>query len=75
VHLAHVGFPIVGDDKYGDFELNRRMARGEYGARLARMFLHAWQLRLPHPAGGAALAFTAPLPPECEALLEALRRA
>jgi 23S rRNA pseudouridine955/2504/2580 synthase len=75
VHLAHVGFPIVGDDKYGDFELNRRMARGEYGARLARMFLHAWQLRLPHPAGGAALALTAPLAPECEALLEALRRA
>ena len=28
VHLAHLGFPIVGDDKYGDFELNKRIARG-----------------------------------------------
>jgi len=27
VHVAHLGFPIVGDDKYGDFELNRRFAR------------------------------------------------
>ncbi len=75
VHLAHVGFPIVGDDKYGDFELNRRAARGEFGPRLARMFLHASRLRLLHPVGGAPLAFASPLPPECEALLEALRRA
>ena len=28
VHLSHLGFPIVGDDKYGDFELNKRIARG-----------------------------------------------
>jgi 23S rRNA pseudouridine955/2504/2580 synthase len=75
VHLAHLGFPIVGDDKYGDFELNRRAARGEYGARMGRMFLHAWQLRLPHPVGGEPIAFASPLPPECEAFLEALRRA
>src|SRR6266853_6395450 len=49
VHLAHVGFPVVGDDKYGDFELNRRVARGEFGAKLTRMFLHAWRVRLAHP--------------------------
>ena len=41
VHLAHLGFPIVGDDKYGDFELNRRVASGEFGPRFGRMFLHA----------------------------------
>ena len=27
VHLAHLGFPIAGDDKYGDFELNKELAR------------------------------------------------
>ncbi len=27
VQLAHLGFPILGDDKYGDFELNRALAR------------------------------------------------
>jgi 23S rRNA pseudouridine955/2504/2580 synthase len=75
VHLAHIGFPIVGDEKYGDFELNHRVSRGEYAARMGRMFLHAWQVRLPHPASGEPIAFTAPLPPECEAFLQGLRGA
>jgi 23S rRNA pseudouridine955/2504/2580 synthase len=75
VHLAHIGFPIVGDDKYGDFELNRRMVRGEFGARLDRMFLHAWRVRLAHPVSGEPIALTSSLPPECDSLLEALRRA
>jgi len=73
VHLAHLGFPIVGDDKYGDFELNHRAARGEFGARLARMFLHAGRLQLRHPVSGEPMSFTSPLPPECEAFLQALR--
>src|SRR5574342_662191 len=37
VHLAHLGYPIAGDDKYGDFELNKTLAR----QGLKRMFLHA----------------------------------
>jgi 23S rRNA pseudouridine955/2504/2580 synthase len=65
VHLQHLGFPILGDDRYGNFELNRRAARGEFGPRLARMFLHARHLELRHPADGRALAFEAALPPEC----------
>jgi 23S rRNA pseudouridine955/2504/2580 synthase len=75
VHLTHLGFPIVGDDKYGDFELNRRVGRGEFGARLTRMFLHAGRVRLQHPVSGEPIAFTAPLSPECESFLQALRRA
>jgi len=75
VHLAHLGFPIVGDAKYGDFELNRRVARGEFGATLTRMFLHAWRVRLAHPVSGEPMTFNSALAPECESLLEALRRA
>jgi 23S rRNA pseudouridine955/2504/2580 synthase len=79
VHLAHLGFPIVGDDKYGDFELNKRAARGDpeavRGARLARMFLHAHATRLAHPVTGAALDLVAPLPPDCEAFLRSLQSA
>ena len=71
VHLAHLGFPILGDDKYGDFEANRRAARGEYGARLGRMFLHALSVRLAHPVGGAPLLIEAPLAPDCADWLEA----
>lgn len=37
VHLAHLGYPILGDDKYGDFALNRELQR----EGLKRMFLHA----------------------------------
>jgi len=75
VHLTHLRFPIVGDDKYGDFEMNRKVARGEFGPRLSRMFLHAWRVRLQHPVSSEPIAFTSPLPSECEAFLEALRGA
>ncbi|HEY4039197.1 MAG TPA: RluA family pseudouridine synthase [Burkholderiaceae bacterium] len=75
VHLAHLGYPIVGDAKYGDFELNRNVARGAFGPRLTRMFLHAWQVRLQHPISDEPIALTSPLARDCESLLEALRRA
>jgi 23S rRNA pseudouridine955/2504/2580 synthase len=75
VHLAHLGFPIVGDDKYGDFELNKQVARGEFGARLPRMFLHAYATRFLHPVGGSPLALVAPLPGDCDKFMRGLARA
>lgn len=74
VHLAHEGHPIAGDDKYGDFALNKALAKGEAvrGYRFERMFLHARRLRFQHPAGGEAIELLAPLPAECEAFLQAL---
>ncbi len=74
VHLAGEGHPIAGDDKYGDFALNKALARGEAvpGQRFDRMFLHARRLRLQHPANGEVIELTAPLPAECEALLSSL---
>ena len=74
VHLAHEGHAIVGDDQYGDFELNRQLARGEglAGVRFARMFLHARRLAFDHPAGGARIELEAPLPAECVRLLGVL---
>jgi 23S rRNA pseudouridine955/2504/2580 synthase len=75
VHLAHVGFPIVGDDKYGDFELNRRVARGEFGVSLRRMFLHACATRLRHPVSGEPLSIDSALDRECSDFLAGLGRA
>jgi 23S rRNA pseudouridine955/2504/2580 synthase len=72
VHLAHLGFPILGDDKYGDFELNRRAARGDGMPKLARMFLHAGATRFKHPVTGRPIALEAPLPRECADFLKAL---
>jgi 23S rRNA pseudouridine955/2504/2580 synthase len=58
VHLAHLGFPIVGDDKYGKFQHNRVLEK----SGLSRMFLHAAEIRFRHPISDAALTLTAELP-------------
>jgi len=68
VHLAHLGFPVIGDDKYGDFALNKRLAR----QGLKRMFLHAFKAVISHPQSGAALTLEAPLPSDLKAFLAAL---
>ena len=74
VHLAHAGHAIVGDDKYGDFALNRQLARGEglQGQRFERMFLHARRLAFDHPGSGERIELQAPLPAECVKLLTRL---
>lgn len=60
VHLAASGLPILGDEKYGDFALNKQLPR----QGLKRMFLHAWRLTLAHPISGEPLQLEAALPPE-----------
>ena len=64
VHLASEGYPILGDDKYGDFELNKTLASAGANPGLKRMFLHAWRLQFNHPASGERLELLAELPPE-----------
>lgn len=68
VHCAHLGYPIAGDEKYGDFPLNRELAK----KGLKRMFLHAWKIEFPHPDGERKLALEAPLPEHLESFLEKL---
>jgi len=70
VHLTHLGFPIAGDEKYGDFELNRELAK----RGLKRMFLHAAELRFLHPSTGVEMSLRAPLPPELDAFIRALEK-
>ena len=50
VHLKHLGHPVAGDRTYGG------------GADFPRQLLHAWQLSVTHPATGAPLHLTAPIP-------------
>lgn len=68
VHLAHLGFPLCGDDKYGDFALNRQLQ----GEGLKRMFLHAASLRFAHPLTAAALDLHAPLPDDLQQFIDYL---
>jgi 23S rRNA pseudouridine955/2504/2580 synthase len=66
VHLASEGFPIVGDDKYGDFDLNKTLQRVGKLPALKRMFLHAWRLQFNHPASGERVELMAHLPLELD---------
>jgi 23S rRNA pseudouridine955/2504/2580 synthase len=63
VHLAHLRHPVLGDDKYGDFELNKRLRR----EGLKRMFLHAHRLSFAHPLTGEPVELVAPLPRDLQA--------
>ena len=70
VHLASEGHPIAGDDKYGDFELNKALQKSSLGsASLKRMFLHAWSLRFNHPKTRKAVQLHAALPEELQQFL------
>ena len=66
VHLAHAGHPILGDGKYGDFALNKRLAK----QGVQRLFLHAGRLALRHPVSGEPLQLSAPLPAEIRRFTE-----
>ena len=75
VHLASSGFAIAGDDKYGDFALNRLLQKAD-GDRISlkRMFLHAHQITFVHPDSGKPVTFNAPLPPECARFIDSLKK-
>lgn len=68
VHLAHLGFQLCGDDKYGDFALNKALeVEG-----LKRMFLHAAKLSFIHPLTGERLELSAQLPPDLQQFVDYL---
>ena len=66
VHLAHLGFPIAGDEKYGDFALNKALPK----EGLKRMFLHAWRMSFAHPISAEALVLEARLPEALQRFLQ-----
>ncbi|MCC7464426.1 MAG: RNA pseudouridine synthase, partial [Gammaproteobacteria bacterium] len=78
VHLAHLGYPLVGDPVYGG---RRRLVAGappQLNAALqafSRQALHATRLAFAHPLAGRALDFSAPPPPDMQHLLALLRAA
>ena len=66
VHLAHAGHPILGDDKYGDFPLNRAVAK--LGVR--RLFLHARRLGFAHPVTGEGISLESKLPEDMQEFID-----
>jgi 23S rRNA pseudouridine1911/1915/1917 synthase len=72
LHLAHIGCPVLGDRQYGHRSLPAAL---QAAIPVARQMLHAERLAFPHPITRRPMEITAPLPPDMEAALEALRRA
>jgi 23S rRNA pseudouridine1911/1915/1917 synthase len=66
---------VIGDTRYGGapWKLLRDPARRLVFASFHRLALHATRLRFTHPVTRARLSFSAPLPGEVEALVDALR--
>ena len=75
VHLAGEGCPIAGDDKYGDFALNKALQRADAPAPLRRMFLHAWRLQFQHPAREDRIELQCELPSDLQAFHQAVGHA
>ncbi|MCO5167064.1 MAG: RluA family pseudouridine synthase [Planctomycetes bacterium] len=76
VHLKHLHAPLLADPTYGRADRFTAQDAGRPGddrVLLARHALHAARLVLTHPVTGARLTFEAPLPPDMDAALEALR--
>jgi 23S rRNA pseudouridine1911/1915/1917 synthase len=77
VHLAHVGYPIVGDPVYGG---RRRLPAGATPQlktaleSFHRQALHAARLTFTHPKSGKSVTYAAPPPADLAALLDALTR-
>ena len=68
VQLAHLGFPILGDDKYGDFANNKALAK----KGLKRMFLHSAETTLQHPISAESIKLSAPLPLDLKKFMTSL---
>ncbi len=66
-HLAAIGHPVIGDDRYGHALTNRYF---EEKNGLDRTFLHCVRLEIDHPDTGAHLIVEAPLPGDLRAVLE-----
>lgn len=65
VHMTYIGYPLVGDPKYGP---------GKPHFDLCGQLLHAMVLGFHHPSTGEYLEFTAPLPEVFENVLNKLRQ-
>jgi 23S rRNA pseudouridine1911/1915/1917 synthase len=70
VHFSTIGHPVLGDVVYGK---QTHLQRGTRKIPFPRQMLHAATLGFAHPVTGAALSFSAPVPPDMAAAIELLR--
>lgn len=77
VHMQHIGTPIIADRHYiGESSFTTGHLSGQPGGDvlIERQALHAYRLTISHPVSGKQMTFEAPLPPDMERTLAALKR-
>lgn len=70
VHMADLGYPILGDKEYS----SRRRRVQLPGVVIGRQMLHAYKIAFLHPATEKLVEFEAPLPEDMQSLLDYLRK-
>jgi 23S rRNA pseudouridine955/2504/2580 synthase len=69
VHLAHIGCPLVGDERYGDEDADKVLFASIKAPK--RLYLHAAKVSFRHPLTNAPLTIEAPLPEAFDQLMKA----
>lgn len=75
VHMAHIGYPLVGDQVYGRKVHNKTRSlnpAADSADTFPRQALHAWRLSLLHPITGQTVFWEADLPEDMLKLIEQL---
>ncbi|MDX1950845.1 MAG: RluA family pseudouridine synthase [Verrucomicrobiota bacterium] len=70
VHFQHLGYPLVGDDLYGERQNKRLVSQTRF--KPSRQILHAWKLAFTHPTRKVELQFIAPVPEDFKAAIRTL---
>ncbi|MDO4938145.1 MAG: RluA family pseudouridine synthase [Sutterellaceae bacterium] len=73
VHALSQGHPLVGDDKYGEYDFNDKVKKGCLGVKFGRMFLHAYRLDFVHPVTHDKMSIVAPMDKTLTGLIDALK--
>jgi 23S rRNA pseudouridine1911/1915/1917 synthase len=69
VHLASIGYPVLGDKTYGrktEVEINKKKIS------IPRQMLHAEMLGFVHPASGEYMEFSSPVPEDMKIVMDKL---
>lgn len=79
-HMRHIGHPLFGDARYGGDQILRGLKTAKYAQFVQNCFelcprqaLHARTLGFRHPKTGQEMFFSAPIPPDMDALIGKLR--
>ncbi|MBW2563110.1 MAG: RluA family pseudouridine synthase [Deltaproteobacteria bacterium] len=74
VHCAAINHPVIGDPVYCTRKVGSDLfKRQDFKKKVTRQMLHAWRLKIIHPALQKEMTFESPIPQDMEECIKALR--